>query len=94
MNPLRISIAISCAALLSACAAGPVREVLPPIAGSPEAHQVQRETGLAAQASWSLQGRIALSNGRDGGSGRIEWSQNADRYEAVSYTHLTLPTKA
>ena len=83
MNPLRISIAMSCAALLSACVAGPVREALPLIAGSPEAHQAQRETGLAAQAQWSLQGRIALSNGRDGGSGRIDWSQDGTRY-AVS----------
>jgi len=83
MNPLRISIVVSCAALLSACVAGPVREALPPIAGSPEAHQAQRESGLAAQATWSLQGRIALSNGRDGGSGRIDWSQDGARY-AVS----------
>lgn len=83
MNPLRISIALSCAALLSACVTGPAREALPPIAGSPEAHQARRETGLAAQAQWSLQGRIALSNGRDGGSGRIDWSQDGPRY-AVS----------
>ena len=83
MKPLRISIAMSCAALLSACVAGPVRETLPPIAGSPEAHQARRETGLAAQAQWSLQGRIALSNGRDGGSGRIDWTQDGPRY-AVS----------
>ena len=83
MNPLRISFALSCAALLSACVAGPVREALPPIPGSPEAHQARRETGLAAQAQWSLQGRIALSNGRDGGSGRIDWTQDGPRY-AVS----------
>ena len=89
MNPLRISIAISCAALLSACVGGPVREALPPVSGSPEAHQAQRETGLAAQASWSLQGRIALSNGRNGGSGSIEWSQDADRYEVSLSAPIT-----
>jgi outer membrane lipoprotein LolB len=89
MNPLRIFIAMSCAALLSACVAGPVREALPPIAGSPDAHQVQRETRLATKASWSLQGRVALSNGRDGGSGRIEWSQDADRYEVSLSAPIT-----
>ena len=83
MNPLRISIAVVCAALLSACMARPVRDVLPPITGSPETHQAQRETGLATVTQWSLQGRVALSNGRDGGSGRIDWSQDAARY-AVS----------
>lgn len=83
MNALRISIGVLCAALLSACVARPVRNVLPPIAGSPETHQSQREAGLATKTHWSLQGRVALSNGRDGGSGRIDWSQDAARY-AVS----------
>ena len=83
MNPLRISIVVMCAALLSACVARPARDVLPPIAGSPEAHQAQREAALATRTQWSLQGRVALSNGRDGGSGRIDWSQDASRY-AVS----------
>ena len=83
MNPLRISIVALCAALLSACIARPVRDALPPIAGSPETHQAQREAGLATKTQWSLQGRVALSNGRDGGSDRIDWSQDATRY-AVS----------
>ena len=83
MNPRRILVALACAALLSACMARPVRDALPPIAGSPESHQAQREAGLATMTHWSLQGRVALSNGRDGGSGRIDWSQDAARY-AVS----------
>lgn len=83
MSSLHISAAVLCAALLSACVARPVREALPPIAGSPETHQVQRETELATKTQWALQGRVALSNGRDGGSGRIDWSQDAARY-AVS----------
>ena len=80
---LRMSMLVVCMAMLSACVARPVREALPPIAGSPEAHQAQREAGLATRTQWSLQGRVALSNGRDGGSGRIDWSQDAARY-AVS----------
>ena len=66
--------------LLAACvgATGPPR----PAAIAPDA-------GGAAQADarsacwprirdWTLQGRVALSNGRDGGSGRIDWQQDGD----------------
>ncbi len=39
--------------------------------------------GLAQGAcdvpAWAMSGRVALSNGKDGGSGRIEWSQGAGR---------------
>jgi outer membrane lipoprotein LolB len=69
------------AAGLAACAATPVREALPPVAGAPEAHQAGREAALAAAADWSLQGRVALSNGRDGGSGRIDWQQRGAAYD-------------
>lgn len=43
--------------------------------------QAQREAELAPLDAWSLQGRVALSNGRDGGSGRIDWRQEGARYE-------------
>ncbi|WP_028840383.1 MULTISPECIES: lipoprotein insertase outer membrane protein LolB [Thermomonas] len=33
--------------------------------------------GDCAAPAWSLVGRVALSNGRQGGSGRIEWTQAA-----------------
>ena len=68
------------ALLLAACA---THAPLPPLTRSPEANQQQREAVLATQASWSLQGRVALSNGRDGGSGRIDWQQD-DRHYDVS----------
>lgn len=29
--------------------------------------------------AWAMSGRVALSNGKEGGSGRIEWSQGAGR---------------
>jgi len=29
---------------------------------------------------WTLAGRIAVSNGREGGSGRIDWQQDSDSY--------------
>lgn len=83
MRSLHLCLAVAGVAVLSACAGGRVRDALPPITGSAESHQAQREAGLAGRTQWSLQGRVALSNGRDGGSGRIDWSQDATRY-AVS----------
>lgn len=81
MSVQRICIIAACAAWLAGCVAHPARETLPPITGAPEKHQAQREALLAKQAQWSLQGRVALSNGRDGGSGRIDWSQDGAGYE-------------
>jgi len=66
---------------LSACASRQVHEALPPIAGSPQARQAERESQLAAQTDWSLSGRVALANGKDGGSGRLEWTQSGARFD-------------
>jgi len=78
---LRTGLAIVAALLLAACATQAPRAPLPPLTRTPEANQQQREAVLAAQSSWSLQGRVALSNGRDGGSGRIDWQQDGARYD-------------
>ncbi len=67
--------------VLSGCATRAPRAVLPPVMGSPEEHQQQREAALGLQQGWSMQGRVALSNGRDGGSGRIEWEQDGTHYD-------------
>lgn len=48
---------------------------LPPTA-SAEVLDAQRGQVL----EWSLAGRIAIANGRKGGSGRIDWQQEAGRY--------------
>lgn len=74
---------------LAACAVRPDRPPLPPIAGAPEAHQQAREATLSRQASWSLAGRVAVSNGRDGGSGRIDWQQDGDRYAVALSAPIT-----
>lgn len=68
------------ALLLSACAARPERPGLPPLAVPPAAHQAARERALAQHTAWGLSGRVALSNGRDGGSGRLDWWQEGERY--------------
>jgi outer membrane lipoprotein LolB len=42
-----------------------------------------REQRLRALPTLAFSGRVALSNGRSGGSGRIEWQQSGDRYEVT-----------
>lgn len=68
------------AVLLAGCAGTAPRQALPPVAGDPPQHQQRREIALAAVPSWAMAGRVALSNGRDGGSGRIDWSQQGGSY--------------
>lgn len=49
---------------------------------SAEAAQAEaaRVAALHAQPDWALQGRVAVSKGKDGGSGRIDWKQEGRRY--------------
>lgn len=75
-------LALAAAVLLTACVAQPVRQTLPPAqSAAAEALQVAREEALRRQPAWSLQGRIAVSSGRNGGSGRIDWVQDGRRFE-------------
>lgn len=69
---------VAASLLLSACATQPAHRLPPQDAGIAEQQQAQREAVLRTRRTWSLSGRIALSNGRNGGSGRIEWEQGAD----------------
>ena len=39
--------------------------------------------------AWAMSGRVALSNGKDGGSGRIEWNQGAGRTEVTLSAPVT-----
>lgn len=72
---MRGLLAILLAFALAACAPAPVRREAD--AGLLAA-QADREAELAASPAWSLAGRLAVSDGRDGGSGRIEWRQRGD----------------
>lgn len=67
---------LALALALAGCTVAPVRAPLPPArqAAALEA-QAAREAWLAAHPAWRLQGRVALSNGSRGGSGRLEWEQ-------------------
>lgn len=61
---------------LASCASPPRREA----AGAALVAQQARESVLAQQTDWALSGRIAVSDGRDGGSGSIDWRQQGDRF--------------
>jgi outer membrane lipoprotein LolB len=66
------------ALLLSACAGQPIREAPPVASGDAQARQAEREAGLRGDRDWSLAGRVALTNGERGGSGRIDWRQDGE----------------
>jgi outer membrane lipoprotein LolB len=87
MTP-RLSVLVA-ATLLTACVAHPVRPPLPAIAAAPSVHQATREARLATVGTWKLQGRVALSNGRNGGSGRIDWQQDGNRYQVALSAPVT-----
>jgi len=75
--------------LLAGCVAQPLRGPLPAIADGAQTHQQQRESVLAGARDWTLAGRVALSNGRNGGSGRIDWQQAGDRYQVALSAPIT-----
>lgn len=73
-------------ALLSACTATPRR-----ISADAAllAAQAEREAALARKGAWTLTGRLAVSDGRDGGSGRIEWTQDGEAYRITLNAPVT-----
>jgi len=71
------SAALLAASLLAACVSSPVRRPAPTVDDALARHEAARR---AALADWSLSGRVAIANGRQGGSGRIDWTQHGDRY--------------
>lgn len=73
-------------ALLTACTSAPRR-----ISADDAllAAQAQREASLAQHGAWKLTGRLAVSDGHDGGSGRIEWTQDGDAYQITLNAPVT-----
>lgn len=43
--------------------------------------QQQRERALASADHWTLNGRLGVSDGHNGGSGSLEWHQDGDHYD-------------
>lgn len=73
-------VAIALPLLLAACVPPAVR--VKGDAGLLDA-QFARERTLARADHWELQGRLGVSNGKDGGSGSFSWTQNGEQYEFV-----------
>ena len=91
---LRKAACFALAASLAACApARMVREPLPTLSAQElaqaQSRQQAHEAAVAATPDWSLQGRVALSNGRSGGSGGIEWSQRGANYDVALSAPVT-----
>lgn len=72
-----ITCALLCAALMGGCATRP-RVALAPADG--EQRLSSRESALFERTHFSLNGRIAVSNGNDGGSGRFFWEQRGQAF--------------
>jgi outer membrane lipoprotein LolB len=86
---LKAGVVLAVSGMLAACAGQPKRTAPPVSDAAARQSQVERATVLAAHPQWSLQGRVALSNGRNGGSGRIDWQQDGPRYSVALSAPIT-----
>jgi outer membrane lipoprotein LolB len=78
------------AATLVGCVTVPSARVLAPEQQAvAERQQATREAELQRQTDWSLAGRIAVSNGGNGGSGRIDWTQDRAGYRVALSAPVT-----
>jgi outer membrane lipoprotein LolB len=73
-----LSLGAAAGLLLVACAPVPVRR---PADEAALAAQAARERQLAGIDRWTLEGHLAVSDGHDGGSGSLRWTQDGDRYD-------------
>lgn len=51
--------------------------------------QAAREAALSGHDHWTLSGRLAVSNGSDGGSGSLTWRQDGQRYDFTMRAPVT-----
>lgn len=78
MSHIRTFLApMALALVLAGCVSQPARPPAVPVDRA-QADAADRERAQLTQ--WSLSGRIAVSNGSHGGSGRIDWQQLGERY--------------
>ncbi|MGO4223600.1 lipoprotein insertase outer membrane protein LolB [Lysobacter sp. TAF61] len=64
--------------VLSGCASTTTRAPAVPV-DTAQAHANDQRRGEVRD--WTLSGRIAVSNGKQGGSGRIDWQEQQGRYD-------------
>lgn len=87
MKSLRFLAACALATLaLTGCVSAPLRAPAVPVDPAQAQAQDQRRGEVV---DWSLGGRIAVSNGKQGGSGRIDWQQSRDRYAVALSAPVT-----
>lgn len=79
MKPFLRILAAALPLLLAACAPAPVVRVKGDVALMQE--QEARERLLSGTDHWVLQGKLGVSDGKEGGSGTLNWSQDGERYE-------------
>lgn len=75
-GPIRSAAAL---ALLALAACAPVSPR--PAAVADEAAQQAREAALAAQPDWAFRGRVAISQGEQGGNAGIRWRQHGADFD-------------
>ncbi|WP_369976739.1 lipoprotein insertase outer membrane protein LolB [Xanthomonas bundabergensis] len=86
MRPgLRAVCALAVLLALAGCSSLAPRQA-PPVASAPLSETARqadaaRTAWLAAHPNWSFQGRVAITKGRNGGSGRIDWAQQQRQYQ-------------
>lgn len=72
---------------LAGCVASPTRPVVAD--ADALAAQAGRERALAAQTQWSLEGRLGVSDGRDSGSGSLQWTQDGATFRFTVHAPVT-----
>lgn len=86
---LRLVAMLAAASLLAACAGPRTRPETRPADAQALARQAVREAALAARPDWGLEARLGVSDGRDSGSGSLEWSQRGDSYRFSVHAPVT-----
>lgn len=86
MRPsLRAGWALAALLALSGCTAMAPRPAAPAAVAAPDAAALKAEAArgqwLRAHPQWAFQGRVAITKGRNGGSGRIDWKQEQRQYQ-------------
>lgn len=94
MNALARAVCLLALVALAGCASRPARgpdavALSGPALAAAVARVEAREALLAGSGPVAFSGRVALSNGRDGGNGRLEWWQDGERYHAVLRAPVT-----
>ena len=84
--------ALFLAGTLAGCGSMATRQAPPAAqvhATSEPALETARLAVLDTLPAWSFQGRVAISKGRNGGSGRIDWQQQGEAYQVGQAAPVT-----